>query len=78
MRLEKAAIIRVLHEEPTLSEMFLSHLLTRTMRVEEDLVDQLQFEREALSSGTTFYWRISARIRPSRCCSCCVQLSTTS
>jgi CRP-like cAMP-binding protein len=41
MRLEKAAIIRVLHEEPTFSEMFLSHLLTRTMRVEEDLVDQL-------------------------------------
>ena len=41
MRLEKAAIIRVLHEEPTFSEMFLSHLLIRTMRVEEDLVDQL-------------------------------------
>jgi CRP/FNR family transcriptional regulator, cyclic AMP receptor protein len=41
MRLEKAAIIRVLHEEPTFSEMFLSHLLTRTMLVEEDLVDQL-------------------------------------
>ena len=41
MRLEKAAIIRVLHEEPTFSEMFLSHLLMRSMRVEEDLVDQL-------------------------------------
>jgi CRP/FNR family cyclic AMP-dependent transcriptional regulator len=37
----RLAIIRVLHEEPTFSEMFLSHLLTRTMRVEEDLVDQL-------------------------------------
>jgi CRP/FNR family cyclic AMP-dependent transcriptional regulator len=41
MRLEKAAILRVLHEEPAFSEMFLSHLLTRTIRVEEDLVDQL-------------------------------------
>ena len=41
MRLEKAAIIRVLHEEPAFSEMFLSHLLARTIRVEEDLVDQL-------------------------------------
>jgi CRP/FNR family cyclic AMP-dependent transcriptional regulator len=41
MRLEKAAILRVLHEEPAFSEMFVSHLLTRTIRVEEDLVDQL-------------------------------------
>jgi CRP/FNR family cyclic AMP-dependent transcriptional regulator len=41
MRLEKAAIIRVIHEEPTFAEMFMSHLLTRTIRVEADLVDQL-------------------------------------
>ena len=41
MRLEKAAIIRVLHEEPAFSELFMSHLLTRTIRVEADLVDQL-------------------------------------
>jgi CRP/FNR family cyclic AMP-dependent transcriptional regulator len=41
MRLEKAAIIRVLHEEPAFSEMFISHLLARTIRVEADLVDQL-------------------------------------
>ena len=41
MRLEKAAMIRVLHEEPAFSEMFVSHLLARTLRVEADLVDQL-------------------------------------
>ena len=41
MRLEKSAMIRVLHEEPAFSEMFVSHILTRTIRVEEDLVDQL-------------------------------------
>jgi len=41
MRLEKSAMIRVLHDEPAFSEMFVSHLLTRTIRVEEDLVDQL-------------------------------------
>jgi CRP-like cAMP-binding protein len=41
MRLEKGAIIRVLRDEPTFSEMFVSHLLARTIRVEEDLVDQL-------------------------------------
>jgi CRP/FNR family transcriptional regulator, cyclic AMP receptor protein len=41
MRIEKEAIIRVLHDEPRFSEMFLAHLLARTIRVEEDLVDQL-------------------------------------
>ena len=41
MRLEKAAILRVLREEPSFSEMFVSHLLARSIRVEADLVDQL-------------------------------------
>jgi len=41
MRIEKQAMIRVLHEEPAFSEMFVAHLLARTLRVEEDLVDQL-------------------------------------
>jgi CRP/FNR family cyclic AMP-dependent transcriptional regulator len=40
-RLEKAAIVRVIHEEPTFAEMFIAHLLGRTIRVEADLVDQL-------------------------------------
>jgi CRP/FNR family cyclic AMP-dependent transcriptional regulator len=41
VRLDKAAIVRVLHEEPAFSEMFISHLLGRAIRVEADLVDQL-------------------------------------
>lgn len=41
MRLEKVAIVRVIHEEPAFSEMFIAHLLGRTIRVEADLVDQL-------------------------------------
>src|SRR5947208_15488973 len=41
MRLEKTSIIRVLRDEPAFSEIFISHLLARTIRVEEDLVDQL-------------------------------------
>jgi CRP-like cAMP-binding protein len=41
MRIEKDTIIRTLHEEPAFADMFLAHLLARTMRVEEDLVDQL-------------------------------------
>jgi CRP/FNR family transcriptional regulator, cyclic AMP receptor protein len=41
VRLEKAAIVRVIHEEPAFSEMFIAHLLGRAIRVEADLVDQL-------------------------------------
>ncbi|SRR5260221_1493987 len=41
VRLEKATVIRLLHEDRTFSEMFMSFLLKRTIRVEEDLIDQL-------------------------------------
>ena len=41
MRIDKATMVRVLHEEPAFSEMFLTFLLARNARVEEDLVDQL-------------------------------------
>jgi CRP/FNR family cyclic AMP-dependent transcriptional regulator len=41
MRLEKTEILRVLQDEPTFSKMFISHILLRNARVEEDLVDQL-------------------------------------
>jgi CRP/FNR family cyclic AMP-dependent transcriptional regulator len=41
MRLEKQSILRVLHDEPAFSEMFITHVLARSNRVEQDLVDQL-------------------------------------
>jgi CRP/FNR family transcriptional regulator, cyclic AMP receptor protein len=41
MQLEKAPMIRALHDEPEFSELFVAHLLTRNIRVEADLVDQL-------------------------------------
>ena len=41
MRVAKTEIQRVIHEEPAFSEMFVSHILERNARVEEDLVDQL-------------------------------------
>jgi CRP/FNR family transcriptional regulator, cyclic AMP receptor protein len=41
MRVEKAEIMRVLQDEPAFSSMFLSHILARSARVEEDLLDQL-------------------------------------
>jgi CRP/FNR family transcriptional regulator, cyclic AMP receptor protein len=41
MRLERAAVVRVIHQEPAFSEIFIAHLLARAIRVEADLVDQL-------------------------------------
>jgi CRP/FNR family cyclic AMP-dependent transcriptional regulator len=40
-RLERAAMVGVLHREPAFSEMFMAYLLARNARIEEDLVDQL-------------------------------------
>jgi CRP/FNR family cyclic AMP-dependent transcriptional regulator len=39
--LEKPEMIRVLHAERTLSDQFIKHLLSRHIRVEEDLIAQL-------------------------------------
>jgi len=46
VRLEKAQTIRVLHDEPSFSELFLSCMLSRNIRLEEDLVDQLFYSSE--------------------------------
>ena len=47
MRIDKKSMIEVLHREHAFSDMFVAYLLTRNIRYEEDLVDQLfQFQRE--------------------------------
>src|SRR3981081_1251967 len=40
-RLEKGTMIATIHNEPEFSELFMSYLLTRNSRIEEDLIDQL-------------------------------------
>ena len=39
--IEKEAMVRLLHEEPAFSDRFITYMLTRNMRIEADLVDQL-------------------------------------
>jgi CRP/FNR family cyclic AMP-dependent transcriptional regulator len=41
LTIEKDAMIRLLHEEPSFSDRFITYMLTRNMRIEADLVDQL-------------------------------------
>jgi CRP/FNR family cyclic AMP-dependent transcriptional regulator len=40
-RIDKAIMIATIHNEPEFSELFMSYLLTRNSRIEEDLIDQL-------------------------------------
>jgi CRP/FNR family transcriptional regulator, cyclic AMP receptor protein len=41
LRIERAEMVRVLHQEQLFSEVFVAYLLARNARVQEDLVDQL-------------------------------------
>jgi CRP-like cAMP-binding protein len=41
VRIEKAAMIRVLHDQPEIADMFMAFLLSRNIQIEADLVDQL-------------------------------------
>ena len=41
VRLETETLVRLLHQDSEFADYFLGHLLTRTARVEADLVDQL-------------------------------------
>jgi len=40
-RFEKGSMVRLLHREPEFAESFIAYLLSRNVRIEEDLVDQL-------------------------------------
>ena len=41
IRIDKSSMIRLLHDDRTFSTLFLAHMLTRNVRIQEDLVDQL-------------------------------------
>ena len=41
LRVDRATMVRLLHKEPEFAEMFTAYLLSRNVRIEEDLVDQL-------------------------------------
>ena len=41
VRVDKETTVRLLHQEPEFAEMFIAYLLSRNVRIEEDLVDQL-------------------------------------
>jgi CRP-like cAMP-binding protein len=40
-KVKKPVVVRLLHEKPSFASLFITHLLSRNIRIEEDLVDQL-------------------------------------
>jgi CRP/FNR family transcriptional regulator, cyclic AMP receptor protein len=40
-RVEKATIVRIIHDDPAFARLFIAHLISRVVRIEEDFVDQL-------------------------------------
>jgi CRP-like cAMP-binding protein len=58
---------RVLHDEPALSDWFIAHMLTHTIRIEEDLVDQLFSSAERrLASALLLLARYGTQEKPER------------
>jgi CRP/FNR family cyclic AMP-dependent transcriptional regulator len=45
-RVERSVLVRLLHEETTFSEIFITYLLKRNQRIEDDLTDQLVYPSE--------------------------------
>src|ERR1700730_13821635 len=46
LQIERGEMIRMMHQEHALSEVFMAHLLTRSIRIQADLVDQLSNSSE--------------------------------
>jgi CRP/FNR family cyclic AMP-dependent transcriptional regulator len=66
-RLDKSATIRVLGENLAFSEMFLAHLLSRNLRMEEDMVDQiLNSHEKRLARALLTLAEFGKRGRPKR------------
>jgi CRP/FNR family transcriptional regulator, cyclic AMP receptor protein len=64
--IEKQAMIRLLHEEPAFSDRFISYMLTRNIRIEADLVDQLFNSSEKRLARTLLLLARYGQVNPQR------------
>jgi CRP/FNR family transcriptional regulator, cyclic AMP receptor protein len=63
----KTEMMRALHAEHALPDRFLSHMLSRTIRIEEDLVDQLFNSSEKRLARTLLLLAMAGNPSPKRC-----------
>ena len=64
--IEKDAMLRLLHDEPAFSDRFIAYMLTRNMRIEADLVDQLFNSSEKRLARTLLLLARYGHANPSR------------
>jgi CRP/FNR family transcriptional regulator, cyclic AMP receptor protein len=67
VRLAKHAANRIIREEPEFAELFLAYVLSRNIRVEEDLVDHFSTPARNDSPASCCFWPASEeRVSPRR------------
>ena len=64
--IEKGTMARLLHEEPLFADRFISHMLTRNIRIEADLVDQLFNSSEKRLARTLLLLARYGQVNPQR------------
>src|SRR5436190_1070199 len=64
--IEKNAMLRLLHDQPTFSDRFISYLLARNIRIEADLVDHLFNSSEKRLARTLLLLARYGDVHPSR------------
>jgi len=64
--IEKDSMVRLLHEEPAFSDRFITYMLTRNMRIEADLVDQLFNSSEKRLARTLLLLARYGQVNPPR------------
>jgi CRP/FNR family cyclic AMP-dependent transcriptional regulator len=64
--IEKQAMVRLLHEEPAFADRFIAFMLTRNLRIEADLVDQLFNSSEKRLARTLLLLARYGQVNPQR------------
>jgi CRP/FNR family transcriptional regulator, cyclic AMP receptor protein len=67
LRVEKRAMVQLLHKQHAMSDRFIMHMLARNIRIEEDLIDQLfNSSEKRLARALLLLARYGQKDRPSR------------
>jgi CRP/FNR family cyclic AMP-dependent transcriptional regulator len=65
IRLQKASTVRTLKRDPKFASLFVEYLLSRIIRIEEDLVDQFfNFSERRLARVLLLFWQITKESKP--------------
>jgi CRP-like cAMP-binding protein len=66
LTIERAAMVRLLHDQPAFSDRFIAHMLSRNARIEADLVDQLFNSSEKRLARTLLLMARYGELHPQR------------